>query len=149
MKIISNAFENEKIIPSKYTCDGSDISPLLSWDGAPDNTKSFVLIVDDPDAPHGTWDHWILFNIPSSVHQLPENISTLPEGTREGKNSWDKTGYGGPCPPSGVHRYYFKLYALDAALDLAPKKTKADLLQAMQGHILAEAHVMGEYERRR
>src|SRR3990167_2166549 len=147
MKIISDAFENGKIIPSKYTCDASDISPSLSWDGTPANTKSFVLIVDDPDAPHGTWDHWILFNIPSSVHQLPENISTLPEGTREGKNSWDKTGYGGPCPPSGVHRYFFKLYALDNVLTLKNGATKTEIMDAMKNNVIAESNLLGKYER--
>ena len=147
MKITSNDFENGKLIPSKYTCDGSDISPSISWDGTPANTKSFVLIVDDPDAPHGTWDHWILFNIPSSVHQLPENISTLPEGTREGKNSWDKTGYGGPCPPSGVHRYFFKLYALDNVLTLKNGATKTEIMDAMKNHVIAESNLLGKYER--
>ncbi len=145
MKITSNVFEHEKIIPSKYTCDGSDISPSLAWDGVPDNTKSFVLIVDDPDAPHGTWDHWILFNMPSSVRQLPENISTLPEGTQEGKNSWGKTGYGGPCPPFGVHRYFFKLYALDGVLTLNNGATKTEIIQAMKNHVIAEAELLGKY----
>lgn len=147
MQIISNAFENGKIIPSKYTCDASDISPSLSWDDVPDNTKSFVLIVDDPDAPHGTWDHWILFNIPSNVRAFPENISELPEGTRQGKNSWDKTGYGGPCPPSGVHQYYFKLYALDAVLTLNDGANKTKIMDAMKNHVIAEASLLGKYER--
>ena len=147
MKIISNAFENEKVIPPKYTCDGSDISPLLLWDDVPGNTKSFVLIVDDPDAPHGTWDHWILFNIPNNVRKLSENISALPEGTREGKNSWDKTGYGGPCPPSGVHRYFFKLYALDSVLTLNNGANKTEILDAMKNHIIGEASLLGKYER--
>ena len=147
MKITSDAFENEKVIPSKYTCDGSDISPSLSWDGIPDNTKSFALIVDDPDAPHGTWDHWILFNIPSNVRTLLENISLLPEGTQQGKNSWDKTGYGGPCPPSGVHRYFFKLYALDNVLTLNDGANKTEIIDAMKNHIITEASLLGKYER--
>jgi Raf kinase inhibitor-like YbhB/YbcL family protein len=147
MKIISDAFENGKLIPSKYTCDGSDISPSISWDSVPDSTKSFVLIVDDPDAPHGTWDHWILFNIPNTVRKLPENISALPEGTREGKNSWDKIGYGGPCPPSGVHRYFFKLYALDSFLILNNGANKTEIMDAMKNHIIGEASLLGKYER--
>ena len=147
MNIISGAFENEKVIPLKYTCDGSDISPSLSWDDVPGNTKSFVLIVDDPDAPHGTWDHWILFNIPGNVRTLPENISTLTEGTQQGKNSWDKTGYGGPCPPSGVHRYFFKLYALDNVLTLDNGANKTEIMDAMKNHIVAEASLLGKYER--
>ena len=125
--------------------DDSDISPSLSWDGVSDHTKSFVLIVDDPDAPHGTWDHWILFNIPSTIRKLPENISTLAEGTKEGKNSWDKTGYGGPCPPSGVHRYFFKLYALDCLLDLPEGANKQEVIAATEGHVLERAELIGRF----
>lgn len=147
MNITSRVFENGKTIPSKYTCDGPDISPSLSWNDIPNNTKSFVLIVDDPDAPHGTWDHWILFNIPSDVRALSENISVLPESTRQGKNSWGKTGYGGPCPPFGVHRYFFKLYALDDVLTLDDGSTKTEIMSAMKNHVIAEASLLGKYER--
>src|SRR3989338_11309325 len=124
-------------VPIKFTCDGRDVSPTLRWNDTPLGTTSLALIVDDPDAPHGTWDHWILFNIPSNVRQLPENISVLPEGSLEGKNSWDKTGYGGPCPPFGVHRYFFKLYALDTVLTLSNGTTKTEIMDAMKNHIIS------------
>ncbi|MCX7120433.1 MAG: YbhB/YbcL family Raf kinase inhibitor-like protein [Gammaproteobacteria bacterium] len=149
MKLTSNAFLNGELIPRQYTCDGSDLSPQLHWNGAPENTRSFVLIVDDPDAPMGNWDHWLLFNIPSNVNQLKENIAELPSGTNEGKNSWEKTGYGGPCPPSNIHRYFFKLYALDNLLPLKNGVTKEEIIKAMQGHILAHAELLGRYERHR
>ncbi|OGT49488.1 MAG: hypothetical protein A3E82_04605 [Gammaproteobacteria bacterium RIFCSPHIGHO2_12_FULL_38_11] len=149
MKLTSNAFLNGEFIPTQYTCDGNDLSPQLHWTGEPENTKSFVLIVDDPDAPMGNWDHWLLFNIPSDINQLKEAFSKLPSGTKEGKNSWEKTGYGGPCPPSNIHRYFFKLYALDTLLSLENGATKDQLIQAMQGHVLAQAELMGRYERQR
>lgn len=147
----SSAFAHQGAIPSKYTCDGEDISPPLEWSGAPADTKSFALIVDDPDAPIGTFNHWILFNIPAGVNQLAEGISrqdTLADGSRQGKTSWRKVGYGGPCPPSGTHRYFFTLYALDIMLDLPAGASKEQVLQAMSGHILAKGELMGTYKRR-
>ncbi len=147
MELTSTAFSNNQMIPKKYTCDGDDVSPPLSWKNAPVNTKSFVLIVDDPDAPRGTWDHWILLNIPTHVNGLEENISQLPNGTQEGLNSWGKTEYGGPCPPSGVHRYFFKLYALDEMLTIDEKPTKTHIINAMNGHIIAEVSLIGKYQR--
>jgi Raf kinase inhibitor-like YbhB/YbcL family protein len=149
MKIQSSAFVAEGLIPQKFTCDGQDISPELSWDDIPSNTAAFVLIVDDPDAPMGIWDHWILYNIPAQVSTLPEGVKTLPEGTLEGLNSWSKRGYGGPCPPDKMHRYYFKLYALNAPLNLSPGASKKAVEDAMTPHILAEAQLMGRYDRKR
>jgi len=150
MEIKSSAFKNEDMISEQYTCDGKDISPPLQWSGAPADTKSFALISDDPDASVGTWVHWVIFNIPATVGGLPENVSgqkEIPGLGKNGKNSWQRLGYGGPCPPSGTHRYYFKLYALDALLNLNPGATKEELLKAMKGHVLAEAQVMGKYKR--
>ncbi len=147
----SAAFEHQGAIPIKYTCDGEDISPPLEWNGAPSGTKSFALIVDDPDAPMGTFNHWILFNIPANVNQLSEGIprqNTLADGSRQGKTSWHKVGYGGPCPPSGTHRYFFTLYALDTLLNLPASASKEQVLQAMSGHILAKSELMGTYKRR-
>lgn len=152
MKITSSAFKEGQMIPSRYTCDGQDISPPLEWDQVPDGTKSFALICDDPDAPRGTWVHWVVYDIPPGVKNLPENVRPDREpgsGIRQGKNDWPKIGYGGPCPPSGIHRYYFKLYALDTMLNLKPGATKEQLLQAMKGHILGEAQLMGKYQRKR
>jgi Raf kinase inhibitor-like YbhB/YbcL family protein len=143
----SAAFNQNDLIPVQYTCDGKDISPPLVWSGAPANTKSFALIMDDPDAPMGTWDHWILFNIPATTNELPENIHTLPEGTKVGKNSWKRDDWGGPCPPDRIHRYFFRLYALDTVLNLKEGVTKGVVLEAMQGHILATAELMGKYDR--
>lgn len=150
MEIKSSAFKNEEMIPKQYTCDGRDISPPLQWSGAPAETKSFALICDDPDAPMGTWVHWVIFDIPAAVSGLSENVSPqeeVPGAGKNGKNSWQRLGYGGPCPPSGTHRYYFKLYALDAMLNLRPGTTKEGLLKAMKGHVLSEAQVMGKYKR--
>lgn len=144
MKLTSPAFENEAMIPPEYTCVGSDISPELNIEGIPENAKSLVLIVDDPDAPAGTWDHWIVFNIPPTTKNIPKGND--PEGT-SGKNSWGKTGYGGPCPPSGTHRYFFKLYALDTLLDLPEGSSKSEIESAMKGHVLEEAQLMGKYKR--
>jgi Raf kinase inhibitor-like YbhB/YbcL family protein len=150
MQITSSAFAEGGMIPVKYTCDGQDISPPLEWRNAPSGAKSFALISDDPDAPVGTWVHWVAYNIPPDVNKLGENVKAEKEfkdGMRQGNNDWPKIGYGGPCPPGGTHRYYFKLYALDAMLALKPGATKAQLLQAMKGHILAETQLMGKYRR--
>jgi Raf kinase inhibitor-like YbhB/YbcL family protein len=151
LQIKSSAFEDGATIPKKYTCDGEDRSPALSWSGVPDGTKSFALICDDPDAPMGTWVHWVLWGLPPDTMSLPEGVpadTTLASGARQGLNSWPRVGYGGPCPPPGKpHRYYFKLYALDAELNLPSSANKAALEKAMKGHILAEAQVMGKYGR--
>lgn len=152
MEIKSSVFDEGDMIPKRYTCDDADISPPLSWIGAPEGTKSFALISDDPDAPVGTWVHWVIFNIPANVGELPEMVppsNTLSDGTKQGTNDFRKIGYGGPCPPGGTHRYYFKLYALDTELSLDAGATKADVTRAMQGHILAECRLMGRYSRQR
>ena len=150
LELTSPAFSEGEMIPARYTCDGSDISPALSWSGVPKTAKSLALICDDPDAPMGTWVHWVLFNIPADAVGLPAEISsaaTLENGARHGKNDFRRLGYGGPCPPGGTHRYFFRLYALDTALDLDSGITKAQLVEAMQGHILAEGQLMGKYQR--
>uniref|UniRef100_A0A7C2K0V0 YbhB/YbcL family Raf kinase inhibitor-like protein n=1 Tax=Schlesneria paludicola TaxID=360056 RepID=A0A7C2K0V0_9PLAN len=151
--LTSPSFREGDEIPARYTCEGADLSPALAWSNAPAGTKSFALIVDDPDAPDPqaprmTWVHWVLFNLPASASGLPEAVpsSKLPAGTKEGINDWKRTGYGGPCPPIGRHRYFFKLYALDVLLSLDRPK-KAALEQAMKGHILAEAVLMGTYRK--
>ena len=143
MTISSPAFAQEEAIPTQFSCDGDDVSPELVWTGVPEGTVSLVLIVDDPDAPVGIWDHWILFNIAPGTAGLPQG------GTagKDGSNSWDRTGYGGPCPPGGTHRYFFKLYALDTTLDVPEGSYKAAIEQAMEGHILAYAELMGTYSR--
>ena len=146
-RLTSPAFQNNSSIPKVYTCDGRDFSPELNWEGAPKEAKSFALIVDDPDAPMGTWDHWILFNIPANINKLPEDLKTLPSGSKGGLNSWGRTDYGGPCPPDREHRYFFKLFALDSKLDLAEGSSKHDLIDAMKGHILAETELIGLYNR--
>ncbi len=151
ISVNSPAFQEGGLIPAKYTCDGDDISPPLKWTGIPEGTKSLALISDDPDAPVGTWVHWVMWNIPPSVRELAENVPPkpeLPDGSRQGISDFRRPGYGGPCPPSGVHRYYFKVYALDTMLDLPSSTRKADLLKAMKGHILAEGQLMGKYSRR-
>jgi Raf kinase inhibitor-like YbhB/YbcL family protein len=150
MEIKSSAFKEGGAIPSKYTCDNLDISPPLEWSQAPDGTKTFALICDDPDAPMGTWVHWVLFNIPGNVTELPENIpgvEVLDNGARHGITDFGKTGYGGPCPPLGTHRYYFRIYALDKELDQSHAMTRKELLKAIEGHILAEGELMGRYQR--
>jgi Raf kinase inhibitor-like YbhB/YbcL family protein len=152
MKLESSAFEANGLIPTKYTCDGDDISPPLSWDEPPSTTQSLALIVDDPDAPGEIFVHWVLYEIPATVRQLPEKIAsvaTLPNGGVQGKNDFGKLGYGGPCPPGGTHRYFFKVYALDKKLGLEPGATKAQVVTAMDGHILATAELIGRYQRRR
>lgn len=148
--ITSSAFKEAGMIPPKYTCDGQNISPPLNWQQTPQGVKSFALISDDPDAPVGTWVHWVMWNIPAEVNGLPEGvqpIKELPDGSKQGISDFHRPGYGGPCPPSGTHRYYFKIYALDTKLDLPDNSTKQSLLAAMKGHILAEGSLMGKYKR--
>ena len=150
IELTSPAFSEGEMIPTRYTCDGEDISPPLAWSGVPETAQSLVLICDDPDAPVGTWDHWVLFNIPADASGLPEAVAnepTLESGAVHGKNSWGRSGYGGPCPPGGTHRYYFYLYALDSRLPLETGSTKAQLLQAVEGHILDQGQLMGRYQR--
>lgn len=145
MKISSPAFEANQIIPSKYTCDGENISPPLQITDIPANAKSLVLITDDPDAPAGTWTHWTVWNILPETKEIGEN--SAPIGAVEGVTSFGSKGYGGPCPPSGTHRYFFKLYALDKILDLPPSAKDSDIEKAMAGHILDKAEVVGLYKR--
>lgn len=151
IQLTSPAFTEGQPIPKKHTCEGSDVSPLLKWTNVPENAKSLALICDDPDAPMGTWVHWVLFNLPPETRELTENVpkkSTLDNGAKQGASDFKRPGYGGPCPPPGKpHRYFFKLYALDTALDLKEGATKKDLEKAMQGHILAQGQLMGTYER--
>ena len=150
IEITSSAFSHETPIPEKYSCKGEDVSPALAWGEPPTGTQSFALIMDDPDAPVGTWDHWLLFNIPTAARGLPEALPsdvTLPDGSMSGRNSWGKTGYGGPCPPSGTHRYFFKLYALDEMLAISAGATKGELEKAMVGHILATGELMGTFSK--
>jgi Raf kinase inhibitor-like YbhB/YbcL family protein len=150
-QISTNAFSRGGTIPKKYTCDGPDVSPPLNWTDTPAATKSFALIADDPDAPVGTWVHWVAFNVPAASRQLPEVVKKeeqLPDGTLQGRNDFRKIGYGGPCPPPGTpHRYFFKLYALDTMLNLKAGATKQDVERAMQGHVVGEAQLMGRYGR--
>jgi hypothetical protein len=149
-ELTSAAFAAGEPIPPQYTCDGEDISPPLEWSEPPAGTQSLALICDDPDAPVGTWVHWVLFNLPAGARALPEAVPSdadLSDGGRHGNNSWRRLGYGGPCPPSATHRYFFKLYALDTALDLAAGASKKELLGAMEGHVLAQAELMGVYSR--
>ncbi|HEY3290484.1 MAG TPA: YbhB/YbcL family Raf kinase inhibitor-like protein [Anaerolineae bacterium] len=150
MKISSSAFVAGQPIPSKYTCDGQNVSVPLAWSDAPANTKAFALITDDPDAPGRIFVHWVIFNIPVTSQALTEGVKTdkvLADGTRQGNNDASRSGYMGPCPPSGVHHYYFKLYALDSMLTLEAGATKDQLLKAMQGHILAQTEIIGTYSR--
>jgi Raf kinase inhibitor-like YbhB/YbcL family protein len=151
MKFTSTAFLNGQPIPVKYTCDGLDVSPPLRWSEAPAGTVSFALICDDPDAPGGTWVHWVVYGLPMTTGDLPEMTAptdTLPDGAKQGVNDFRRVGYGGPCPPPGrPHRYFFKLYALDTELPLKPRVTRQEVLRAMAGHILGEAQLMGTYQR--
>lgn len=154
LTLTSPSFSHNDMIPVKFTCDSQDISPALSWTGVPDNAKSLVLIVDDPDAPDPsapkmTWVHWVLYNIPPHASGLPENVTAneLPAGTLQGVNDWKRTGYGGPCPPIGVHRYFHKLYALDTVLPDLKHPTKLVLEKAMQGHIIGQTELIGRYQR--
>lgn len=147
----SPQFKEGSDIPRQLTCDGEDVSPLLRWDGAPAGTKSFSLVTEDPDAPIGTFIHWVIYNLPESTKELAENLpgqKELPNGARQGRNDFGKIGYGGPCPPRGpAHRYYFRLYALDGKLELAPGASRGELDKAMKGHVLAQAELMGRYKR--
>jgi Raf kinase inhibitor-like YbhB/YbcL family protein len=152
--ITSPAFAPGQGIPRVHTCEGQDTSPPLAWSGVPQGTKSLALIVDDPDAPDPaapkrTWVHWVLYNVPPTASQLPAAVGAkdLPAGAAEGKNDWKRAGYGGPCPPIGRHRYFFKLYALDVALPDLHSPTKADLEKAMAGHVLASAELIGTYQK--
>ena len=151
MELKSSAFQSGAEIPRKYTCDANDVSPSLSWDKMPAGTKAFALIADDPDAPVGIWVHWVIFDLPGDTKELVEGIptsETLAKGAKQGVNDFRKVGYGGPCPPPGVpHRYFFKLYALDAPTNLKRRATKQQLLDAMKGHVLGEAELMGRYKR--
>jgi Raf kinase inhibitor-like YbhB/YbcL family protein len=148
MKLTSPNITHEMTIPPQFTCDGENKSPELAWDDAPTDAKSFALIVDDPDAPHGTWVHWVVFNIPAGVTKLPEGTTDFPKLGTQGSTSFNgKNAYGGPCPPTGTHRYFFKLYALDTVLNLSTGASKSDLEAAMNGHVLAEATLMGRYAR--
>jgi Raf kinase inhibitor-like YbhB/YbcL family protein len=156
LRLTSSAFADHAEIPGRYTCEGQDVSPPLAWSGAPDGTRSFALIVDDPDAPdprapRTVWVHWVLYNVAPGASGLAEAIAPadLPAGTLQGVNDWKRTGYGGPCPPIGRHRYFHKLYALDTVLPDLHEPSKARLEQAMSGHVLAEAALIGTYERRR
>jgi Raf kinase inhibitor-like YbhB/YbcL family protein len=150
VKIASDAFADGGHIPSKYTCDGNDVSPPMQWSDLPARTKSVALICDDPDAPKKDFTHWVLYDLPPSARMLPEHVSRtreLPDGGRQGKNDFGKVGYGGPCPPSGRHRYRFTLYALDTELGVPPPATRSEVENAMKGHILETAQLTGLYAR--
>ncbi|HEY3875689.1 MAG TPA: YbhB/YbcL family Raf kinase inhibitor-like protein [Candidatus Kapabacteria bacterium] len=152
LTISTTAFQKDSAIPQKFTCQGEDHSPALAWSGAPENTKSYALVVEDPDAPHGTFYHWVMYDIPPTERGLAENIEKrdrLGNGTRQGTNSFGQMGFNGPCPPPGKpHRYYFKLFALDAMLNIPGEATRDTLMSAMNGHILAEGEIMGTYARK-
>lgn len=150
LKVTSTVFQQGGVIPAQYTCDGADISPPLTWTGGPGGTQSYALIADDPDAPVGTWVHWVLYNIPATATSLPENVAkkeSLSDGTVQGVNDFKRYGYGGPCPPGGTHRYFFKVYALDTILKTGPGLTKKKLLREIEGHILGQGELMGTYSR--
>jgi Raf kinase inhibitor-like YbhB/YbcL family protein len=147
----SPAFENRASIPRQHTCDGKNVSPALSWTGAPEKTRSFALVMDDPDAPGKTWVHWVVFDLPAGATGLPEGVPPRPSiesGGLQGANDFGKVGYGGPCPPSGTHNYVFTLYALDGELALPGRPSKAALLRAMEGHVLGQARLIGQYSRK-
>jgi Raf kinase inhibitor-like YbhB/YbcL family protein len=153
LALSSPAFRDGEVVPVRHTCDGDDLSPALAWTGVPVETRTFALVCDDPDAPRGTWVHWVLWNLPADAVELGEGVPPrpeLPSGARQGRNDGGDIGYAGPCPPPGKpHRYFFRLYALDTALGLAPGTTRSELDTAMEGHILARGTIMGTYERRR
>ncbi|MGH1487294.1 MAG: YbhB/YbcL family Raf kinase inhibitor-like protein [Cellvibrionaceae bacterium] len=148
LTLTSSAFEHKGELPKKYSCNGDDISPPLTISGAPEGTQSFVLIMDDPDAPDGTWIHWVVYNLPGTTTEIPENAPTQhtwDDGTMQGRNSWSEAKYGGACPPDGQHRYFFKLYALDTVLDLKKKRSLRKVKKAMKKHIIAETKLMAKY----
>ena len=148
MKLTSSAFADGQPIRRQYTCDGINISPPLEWTGIPKSAKGIAIIADDPDAPPGTWVHWVVYNLPADAMGLIENLPATEDikgGGLQGKNDFEKIGYGGPCPPSGTHRYFFKIYALDSELPLKAGATKADVENAMSGHVLAQAQLVGTY----
>ena len=154
LSLNSSVFNEGGVVPSKYTCEGDDVAPPLQWDGVPENAQSLVLIVDDPDAPDPdaprmTWVHWVVYNLPSDVRGLPEGAMAdmLPVGTKQGLNDWNNIGYGGPCPPIGRHRYFFKLYVLDTVLDDLNTPTKVEVEAAMRGHVIAQAELVGTYKK--
>lgn len=149
IKVTSSSFEHNGMIPSKYTCDGENISPDLKWESYPKNTKSFVVISDDPDAPMGTWVHWVVYNIPTNVNHLKEGFpkKEVFENITQGMTDFRKIGYGGPCPPSGIHRYFFKVYALDIELNEKPGLTKNEILRKIESHIIGYGELIGKYKR--
>lgn len=150
IQVKSDAFKDGEMIPQKYTCSGEDVSPPIAWDMEGDDVESFALLCEDPDAPTGTFTHWVVYDLPPNVHELPEGVpikDTLPNGGMQGINSTHKSGYKGPCPPSGTHRYYFNVFALNKRLRLDPGAGKDELLEAMKGHILSEGYLMGKYSR--
>jgi len=151
LEVKSPDFASGGTIPKRFTCEGADLSPALEWSAPPSGTESFALIADDPDAPAGTWVHWVAFDLPPTLRSLPQAVpkkEQLPDGTRQGQNDFGKTGYGGPCPPPGkVHRYFFKIYALDTKLNLPSRATKKDVERAMQNHVLAQGEYVGRYSR--
>lgn len=150
IEVMSHAFDQGGMIPSDFTCDGADMSPPIEWSGIPQNAQSLALIANDPDAPGGDWVHWVIYDLPPNLPGLPPGVSaveTLPMGGVQGRTDFGRIGYGGPCPPSGSHRYFFKVYVLDQMLGLKPGATKKELLKAMKGHVLAEGQLMGKYQR--
>lgn len=150
LDVTSSAFEERGAIPARYTCDGLDISPPLSWSPVPNATQSLALIAEDPDAARGAFAHWVIYNLPPDTQRLPEDVpnrQTLPSGALQGMNGAGSIGYTGPCPPSGTHRYFFKVYALDTDLDLGAGATKEEVVRAMEGHVLAEGRLLGTYQR--
>lgn len=150
IELTSDVFSEGEMIPSEFTCDGEDISPPLRWKNLPEGTKSIAIVSDDPDAPSGTWVHWVIYNIPADKQGLQQDFPTdekLQDGTTQGKNDFGRTGYGGPCPPGGTHRYYFRIYALDTDPLLKPGLTKKELLENIKSHIIDEGELMGRYSR--
>jgi len=152
MILTSPSFLDGKTIPADFTCDGRDITPPLEWSDAPENSTQFALLMDDPDAPGGTWSHWVMYGIPANHSRLEESIPAtpdLPDGSRQGRNSWGRIGYGGPCPPSGIHRYVFRLFALSNAPNMETGLSSSRVMVAIRNHILAEAHLTGLYQRKK
>lgn len=152
INITSDSFKESELIPSKYTCDDKNISPQLAWDKPSDKIKTFAIIAEDPDAPGGNFIHWVAFNIPANVLDLPEDVTpikNIPEEVLFGTNNFGHIGYGGPCPPSGTHRYFFRIYGLDSAMHLEAGSEKMDLINAMKNHIIAEGELMGKYSRKK